>query len=70
MGGGEGVILWFSKHDGRLFKQVEGTLFFQVPKHLAGHFLKKAFFNQDPEAGLGCTRRWDSSPVRSHLTFL
>lgn len=64
------MILWFSKHDGRLFKQVEGTLFSQVPKYLAGHFLKKAFFNQDPEVGLGCTGRWDASPVRSHLTFL
>lgn len=39
-----GSILWFSKHDGRLFKQVELTLFSQVPKHLAGHLLSKSLF--------------------------
>ena len=47
----------------RVFKQVGLPLYPQVPEHLAGHLLpKKAFLNQNPEAGLGCIGSGEATP--------
>lgn len=70
-GCGLGAVLGFPIPGLRVFEQVELTLCSELLKHLEGQlFIKKAFFNRVPEAGLGCTQEGGVSPaLKSHLIF-